>query len=301
MPQIKRLLALAATTSLAAALPLLGTTPAQAQDGSFSALTYNIAGLPEFLSSAPTPRKSATNEIGRRIAGFDIVNVQEDFNYHAYLYETDVHAYRTPTSGGVPFGSGLNSLQHQPYAALDRVTWDDCWINQADCLTPKGFTFHRAQIAPNTWIDVYNLHADAGDDSLDEAARRGNLEQLTAYISEHSAGNAVLVMGDTNTRYTREGDRISDFAAANGLTDAWVELVRNGDEPDRGSPALGCPDVNPGVECEVVDKVLYRDGLGVDLSATSYRNLDADFREDGTGLMLSDHFPIAVDFAWTTD
>ena len=300
MPQIKRLLALAAATSLAAALPLLGT-PAQAAEGSFSALTYNIAGLPEFLSSAPTPRRSATNEIGRRIDGFDIVNVQEDFNYHAYLYETDVHAHRTPTSGGVPFGSGLNSLHHQPYEALDRVTWDDCWINQADCLTPKGFTFHRAQIAPGTWIDVYNLHADAGDDSLDEAARRGNLEQLTAYISEHSAGNAVLVMGDTNTRYTAEGDRISDFAATNGLTDAWVELVRSGDEPDRGSPALGCPQVNPGVECEVVDKVLYRDGSGVDLSATSYRNLDADFREDGTGLMLSDHFPIAVDFTWTTD
>lgn len=301
MPQIKHLLTLATTASLAVALPLLGAAPAHAAEGSFSALTYNIAGLPEAISSAPTPRKSATNEIGRRIAGFDIVNVQEDFNYHAYLYETDVHAYRTPTSGGVPFGSGLNSLHHQPYEALDRVTWNRCWIGSADCLTPKGFTFHRAQIAPGTWIDVYNLHADAGDGSLDEAARRNNLEQLTAYISAHSADLAVLVMGDTNTRYTREGDRISEFAAANGLTDAWVELVRSGDEPDRGSPALGCPEVDPGVECEVVDKVLYRDGGGVDLSATSYRNLDADFREDGSGLMLSDHFPIAVDFSWTTN
>lgn len=302
MPQINRLLAVATTAlATATAVSLLGAPPAQAQEGSISALTYNIAGLPEPISSAPTPRKSATNEIGRRISEFDIVNVQEDFNYHAYLYETDVHAHRTPTSGGVPFGSGLNSLHHLPYEALDRVTWNRCWINQADCLTPKGFTFHRAQIAPDTWIDVYNLHADAGDDSLDEAARRNNLEQLTAYISEHSAGNAVLVMGDTNTRYTTEGDRISDFVAANGLTDAWVELVRGGDEPDRGSPALGCPDVDPGVECEVIDKVLYRDGDDLDLTATSFRNLDADFREDGSGLMLSDHFPIAVDFTWTTD
>ena len=291
------------TTAAAVLCGLTAATPsaAAADSGTFSVLSYNVAGLPEAISSAPTPRESSTTAIGRRIAPYDIVHVEEDFNYHAYLYETDVHAHRTPTSGGVPFGSGLNSLHHQPYEALDRVTWDDCWINQADCLTPKGFTFHRAQIAQGTWIDVYNLHADAGDDSLDEAARRGNLEQLTAYISEHSAGNAVLVMGDTNTRYTREGDRISDFAATNGLTDAWVELVRSGDEPDRGSPALGCPEVNPGVECEVVDKVLYRDGGGVDLSATSYSNLDADFREDGTGLMLSDHFPIAVDFTWTTD
>lgn len=32
----------------------------------------------------------------------------------------------------------------------------------ADCLTPKGFTFMRAQVSEGVWVDLYNLHADAG-------------------------------------------------------------------------------------------------------------------------------------------
>src|SRR5205809_993497 len=51
------------------------------------------------LSSAPTPRESSTTAIGQRIAPYDIVHVEEDFNYHANLYAGDTnHAYRTPTS-----------------------------------------------------------------------------------------------------------------------------------------------------------------------------------------------------------
>ncbi|TQL67774.1 hypothetical protein FB381_1656 [Nocardioides albertanoniae] len=314
MRLITRILAAAAV----AALPLTatglspaaaGTTADAAADtvtidgaaaGTFRALTYNIAGLPEFLSSAPTPREEATLAIGERIGDFDIVNAQEDFNYHAYLYRTDTHAHRTPTSGGVPFGSGLNSVQHQPYEALDRVTWDDCYLNQADCLTPKGFTFRRVQLADGVWLDVYNLHADAGDAAGDEEARRSNLAQVTAYLQEHSAGRPVLIMGDTNTRYTTPGDRIAQFAADNGLTDAWVQIPRGGDAPEQGEPPLGCPSDNPGTDCEVVDKVLYRSGGGVSLEATSYENLDADFRYTD-GQMLSDHFPIAVGFSWSAE
>lgn len=299
MRQSPRLLVPAA---LIAAASLLGPSPAAHADapafGSFRALTYNIAGLPDFLSSAPTPRAPATTAIGRRIGPFDIVNVQEDFNYHAYLYAADSHAYRTPTSGIAGIGSGLNSLSHQPYSDLDRVTWNKCFIGSGDCLTPKGFTFHRVRLAEGTYLDVYNLHADAGSTSGDEAARRANLAQLTSYIRTHSAGNAVLVMGDTNTRYTRTGDRIAQFAADNGLTDAWVRLVRDGSAPAPGDPALTCPETDPGVECEVVDKILYRGSRLLTLEATRYANLDADFRDDN-GAKLSDHFPIAADFTWT--
>jgi hypothetical protein len=105
-------------------------------------------------------------------------------------------------------------------------------------------------------------------------------------------------MGDTNTRYTRTGDRIAQFAADNGLTDVWVRLVRGGTAPAQGSPTLDCPGTGLGVECEVVDKILYRSSRLLTLNATRYANLDADFR-NGDGLMLSDHFPIAADFTWT--
>ena len=78
-------------------------------------LTYNVAGLPEPLSRQRR-RRVNTKPIGERVNAYDVVNVQEDFNYHADLYSTDRHPYRTPTSGGVPFGSGLNTMSNLPCA-----------------------------------------------------------------------------------------------------------------------------------------------------------------------------------------
>src|SRR5690348_11372813 len=118
---------------------------AAATGGTFNVLAYNVAGLPEGLSSAPTPRASATTAIGQRLAPYDIVHVEEDFNYHANLYATDTHPYRTPTSGGAGTGSGLNTLSDYPYDTEDfeRVHWNSCQVDSGDCLTPKGFTFMR--------------------------------------------------------------------------------------------------------------------------------------------------------------
>jgi hypothetical protein len=278
---------------------------APAPSGTFNALTYNVAGLPEALSSAPTPRVSATTAIGRRLGPYDIVHVQEDFNYHAYLYAADTHAYRTPTSGGVPFGSGLNTLSGKAFDEDDfeRVKWNDCDSGSGDCLTPKGFTFMRTRLAEGTYVDFYNLHADAGSDSGDLRARVSNFAQLSSFIQSHSAGNAVVVMGDTNTRYTRtvDGTTIRDFAAANGLTDAWVQLVRGGNAPAEGSDALVCNETNPTDDCEVVDKIWYRGNRSITLNATSYSNKHTGFLEDGTGKMLSDHFPLAVGFSWSAN
>jgi hypothetical protein len=289
---------------LSTAAVVLPQSAAVAVDsGTFDVLTYNIAGLPEFLSSAATDRESATTAIGQRLGRYEIVNVQEDFNYHAYLYAADNHPHRTPTSGGVPFGSGLNTLSGFPYDGDDfeRVTWDSCDSGSGDCLTPKGFTFMRARLAEGVWIDVYNLHTDAGSASGDLAARAANLTQLTAFMRTHSAGNAVVVMGDTNTRYTRTGDTIAEFAAANGLTDAWVQLARGGNAPAKGSGDLVCDAGAVTNDCEVVDKILYRGGRFVNLNATTYNNEHDKFREDGTGLMLSDHYPINTGFSWSTN
>lgn len=297
---------LACLTAAAAALVGL-TAPATAaesgESGTFSVLTYNIAGLPESLSSAPTPRESSTTEIGRRIAPYDIVHVQEDFNYHARLYAADTaHPYRTPTSGGAGIGSGLNSLSKDAYDEdeFTRVRWNSCQFDSGDCLTPKGFTFARQRLADGVYVDFYNLHTNAGTNAGDLAARADNLRQLTAFITTHSAGNAVVVMGDTNTRYTRTGDTIAEFAAANGLTDAWVERIRGGIPPAKGSDPLLCDQSGPTVPntCELVDKVLYRGSTLVSLHATSYDNEHAAFLT-GDGLMLSDHDPVAVDFSWS--
>lgn len=276
--------------------------PAEAtaqEGGTFSVLTYNVAGLPEALSSAPTPRKAAHEAIGARIGPFDLVHVQEDFNYHAALYETDTHPYRTATSGPAGFGSGLNTLSHLPFTDLERVKWSKCFIGSGDCLTPKGFTFMRVRVAEGVWVDAYNLHADAGSNDPDIAARSANLAQLTAFMREHSAGRAVLVMGDTNTRYTRAKEAISQFASDNGLTDAWVALERGGVEPPSGTPTPPCDPANLD-QCEIVDKVLFRGDRLLALNATSYENERAGFLTPD-GQRLSDHDPVSVDFSWTAN
>ncbi|MDF3143224.1 MULTISPECIES: jacalin-like lectin [unclassified Streptomyces] len=301
---MRRLLA-CLTTAAAVVGGLTTTAPsaAAADSGTFNVLTYNVAGLPEAISSAPTPRESATTTIGQRIAPYDIVQVQEDFNYHAYLYAADTaHAYRTPTSGGAGIGSGLNTLSKIAYDEDDfeRVGWNTCTYGSGDCLTPKGFTFMRERLAEGVYVDFYNLHTNAGTNDDDLAARRDNLSQLTAFIATHSAGNAVVVMGDTNTRYTRSGDTVAEFATANGLTDAWVQLIRGGSAPAKGSDALVCDQTGTTVPntCEVVDKILYRGSKLVSLNTTSYNNEHSKFLTDD-GLMLSDHDPLTAGFSWT--
>ncbi|MET7733446.1 jacalin-like lectin [Streptomyces sp. NPDC005402] len=304
---MRRLLAALATTTavlggLTAAAP--PATSATADDsGTFSVLSYNVAGLPSAINSSSTPRESSTTAIGQRIAPYDIVHVEEDFNYHAYLYAADTnHAYRTPTSGGAGIGSGLNTLSKIPYDADDfeRVRWNSCQVDSGDCLTPKGFTFMRERLAEGVYVDFYNVHTNAGTNDGDLASRADNLNQLSAFIKTHSAGNAVVVMGDTNTRYTRSGDTIAEFAAANGLTDPWVQLIRGGTPPAKGSDALVCDQTGTTVPntCEVVDKVLYRNSKLVSLNATSYNNEHAKFLTSDN-LMLSDHDPITVGFTWS--
>ncbi|MEV7073987.1 jacalin-like lectin [Streptomyces sp. NPDC093990] len=301
---MRRLLAaLAAAAAVLGGLTAAAPSATAADSGTFSVLSYNVAGLPEAISSAPTPREPSTTEIGRRIAPYDIVHVQEDFNYHARLYAADTnHAHRTPTSGGAGIGSGLNTLSKIPYDTDDfeRVRWNSCQVDSGDCLTPKGFTFMRERLAEGVYVDFYNLHTNAGTSDGDLASRADNLNQLTAFIRTHSAGNAVVVMGDTNTRYTRTGDTIAEFAAANGLNDPWVQLVRGGTPPTKGSDALVCDQSGTTVPntCEVVDKVLYRGSKLVSLDATSYDNEHAEFLT-GDDLMLSDHDPIAVGFTWS--
>ncbi|MER6537628.1 jacalin-like lectin [Streptomyces sp900105755] len=300
---MRRLVAcLAAAVAALGGLTATATPAAAAGSGTFSVLTYNVAGLPQGLSSAPTPRDTSTTEIGKRIAPYDVVNVQEDFNYHAYLYATDTHPYRTATSGGAGIGSGLNTVSAYGWDEDDfeRAGWNSCQLDSGDCLTPKGFTFMRERLAEGVYVDFYNLHTNAGTNDGDEASRAANLSQLTSFISTHSAGNAVVVMGDTNTRYTRSADTIAEFASDNGLTDAWVQLIRGGSAPAKGSDALVCDQSGATVPntCEVVDKVLYRGSKLVNLHATSYNNEHAKFLTSD-GLMLSDHDPITVGFSWS--
>ncbi|MDC2960661.1 jacalin-like lectin, partial [Streptomyces gilvifuscus] len=82
--------------------------------------------------------------------------------------------------------------------------------------------------------------------------------------------------------------------------DAWVQLIRGGTPPAKGSDALVCDQSGATVPntCEVVDKILYRGSKLVTLNATTYNNEHAKFLTSD-GLMLSDHDPITASFTWS--
>ncbi|KAL2265820.1 hypothetical protein VTJ83DRAFT_6920 [Remersonia thermophila] len=294
----------------AAAAALVFPTACQAAtSGNFSILSMNVAGLPALVNGNDVPGDKAANHrlIGQKFNeyGYDVIHVQEDFNYHAHLYSTNTHPHRTPTSGGVPLGSGLNTLSRHPYVDFRRVKWDKC-SNQdsADCLTPKGFTFMRVALGTDAsssavyYADFYNLHADAGVTAADLAARQDNVRQLADHMARWSAGNAVVVFGDFNSRYSRGGDTGIRGLLAAGLRDPWVELRRGGRVPAPGEEdACGNP-VAADARCETVDKVFYRSGPLVRLAARDFAYDGRRFLQADGKSVLSDHNPVRAELSW---
>ncbi|KAF2646284.1 endonuclease/Exonuclease/phosphatase [Massarina eburnea CBS 473.64] len=284
--------------AICAFLPAALSAPATS--GTFNILSFNVAGLPDILNNNEVPGDKTTNtaRIGSLFSqyNYSLIHVQEDFNYHATLYEGDDHPYRTATSGGVPFGSGLNSLSLFDWVDLERTKWDTCSnASGADCLTPKGFTFMRLRVSEGVYVDAYNLHADAGTEADDLTARAANLRQVSAHIETYSAGNAVLVFGDTNSRYTRTADVPTVFITSNGMTDAWVELAKGGVIPTVESL---CDNPSTTTACEIVDKVWYRASPALTLKASTFQYAGTKFLQTN-GSILSDHNPVLVDFKWS--
>ena len=300
----KRLITAAASvvltlTCMIAASP--SATAASTQSGSFSFLNYNVAGLP-VVHEPPTTlsMEDAATQIGDRLAPYDIVNMQEDFNYHAYIYAADAHAYRTATSGAAGFGDGLNTVSNDNFIDFERDKWSSCYPDNGDCVTPKGFSYMRMQLAPGVYLDYYNLHTNAGTSSGDETAREAEWQQLDSFIATYSAGDAVIVAGDTNSRYTRTADDLQSFVSTNGLTDAWVQNELSGVAPAAGANPLMCNEAAITNTCEVTNKTLYRSSRFLTLNATYYNNEHAKFL-DSNGLMLSDMDPILTDFTWSVN
>ena len=288
VPVMRTVCSLATLVILSATIALSAQTK-----GVFTTVTYNVAGLPEGISRAHPA--TSTPYIGQRLANCAYIHVQEDFNYHAALYANDKHPFRSATSGGAGFGSGLNMLSNFPLSDLRRVTWRQ--RSGTDALTPKGFAFHRVHLAKGACVDFYNLHTNAGTTARDIASRASNISQLSAFITANSAGNSVIVMGDTNSRYTRVGDNIRLLTSDNGLTDVWIQLIRGGNVPALGSAPIVAGATAKNTD-EVVDKIFYRSSSLITLTPSNYRLDDTAFYHPSTHQALSDHWPVFTTFTW---
>ena len=275
--------------------------------GTFKALTYNVAGLPPGVSKSKPlqniPRISAL------LNGYDLVLVQEDFVFHALLEyavnlphrseaeglsrlfsrdflalvrdfpQINIDRILALAGGERMMGDGLNHFSRFPYTDFERQRWTICsGVTAAsnDCLATKGFTYARHTLADSVTVDVYNVHADAGRRPWDEEARRAQFRQLAAFMALRSAGQAVIVAGDTNLQAPVKADEetLQEFTRTMGLSIAGRAL-NAGDEVDRffyrGSPTLRLEPVAQSPASEFVDS---------------------------DGGPLSDHPALRVEFRW---
>ena len=242
----------------------------------FNATTLNVDGLPNKIAGITINKDgkeaAGATAIGNetRTKGWDIVAMSEDFNFHDYLIAPIANLYSVGTHGGKVsslsnstdgLGLLLTKKTGWSFSNETRVKWNDHYgftDHGADGLINKGFRYYTITIAPGVEIDFYCLHMDAEDGEGDIKARASQLTQLATYIKSHDNGRPVLILGDTNCRYTRDdlkGKLIDPINAVDNLTihDAWIELIRSGIYPKLGDPSIMIGDEGP-QRGEVVDK-----------------------------------------------
>jgi endonuclease/exonuclease/phosphatase family metal-dependent hydrolase len=259
----------------------LGDVGSAPRHGRFRLATYNVAGLPEGISQVHPVVNLPV--VGKRLNAYDLALVQEDFAYPELLRKNLVLPYRSAAfarGDALHFGDGLSQFGRQPFGEVVRVPWSACHgivDSYFDCLTPKGLAMIRVEVTPHAFVDVYNVHLDAGASKEDAAARAKQLAQLFETVRNLSADHAVAVGGDFNLTLA-ERPLLYELARAVGLVDVCARLSCA--EPWR------------------LDRVLTRGSPALGLEPRSWR-LDHSFR-DAQGRPLSDHLLVAVELEWTT-
>ncbi len=279
-----RALVLAAAAALAAgSLPAAGAGP-WADEGRLTLLTYNVHGLPSFVTGDDTLARQAA--IAPLLEAFDVVGLQEDFmdEGHALLAGASSRAplrFAALAADDRFYGSGLTVLSRVAVVherAEHYETYHGRLAAGSDGLASKGFQLARVALAPGVEVDVYNSHLDAGGAEGDQAARAEQVAHLTRAMRERSVGRAVVFLGDTNLGAARGRDpeTLARWLSATGLACACLAARET------------C--------CGRIDRVLVRGGAGVDLEVTAW-GVAPGF-VDAQGRPLSDHEPLRVEVRW---
>lgn len=289
--------------------PMPAPEPPPATEGTFDALTYNVAGLPVGLSSSQPDINMPY--ISPLLNDYDLVLVQEDWAnpdpplgirvFHDLLVADVDHPYLS-TPSPVPLGTnplrpsallsdGLNRMSRFPFGDVTRVMWPNCFGGAdtsdggaADCLSEKGFEFARTELAPGVEVDVYNIHGEAGNTPTDMLYHEEDFVVLAEFMAANSAGRPVIVGGDFNLHTDRvfHGRVFRDFLAATGLTDV-------------------CAVVDCGTDDHRIDKFVFRGGSGITLEPLDHTFERDTFVRPTDGAPLSDHSALHVPFRWAVD
>lgn len=294
----------------------------------FNAVALNVDGLPEKVSgisiNASGPLSEGTKTLSSLIAQKDwgFVGLSEDFNFHTELMSSISDLYNSGTHRGKVTGTSNNTdglgLLCAKWYSFSNESWtqwnksdgsisdliagkvtDSDYDNGADELIKKGYRYYKITIASGFDIDVYVLHMDAASRQDDIDARESQLKQLASAVKTNTGKNKrpVIILGDTNCRYTREKlkelliDEINKDARFT-IKDAWIEQVWNGVYPTYGGESM-MTHTYGAQRGEVVDKVFYINTTesNLTLKANSYLNDES--------VKVSDHTPIVVNFTLT--
>jgi len=244
-------------------------------------LTYNVAGLPQGLSSSSPAQNTA--KISPKLNAFDLVLVQEDFSYHQDLISQANHPHKTPAMNApspTDLGDGLNVLSRYAFSGLTRTKWSKCngiFDQKNDCLTSKGFSAMTIDLGDGMLVDVYDMHFDAGRSDGDAKARDAQVKQLADTILAKSKDRAVIVAGDTNMKASDE---------------TTLQAMLTAGPLECACRTMKC------AETERIDRVMLRSSSSLKLAAKSWA-VDLTFVDSSTGEPLSDHEPVAVEISAT--
>lgn len=287
----------------------------------FKVCAFNVDGLPksiDFLGQSIQVNPDGLGEEGAQAIGEYIAQsnvnfwaLSEDFSYHHALVEKlsenfQIGSYRGAFTSenynaNISFDTdGLEFIAKSPFSFSQEswTKWNQAngkFSNGFDEMINKGYRHYVANLGDGVFVDFYIMHMDAETTEADNAARASQWEQLRDAILSNKSNHPIIVMGDTNSRYTRDdikGLFINPINEAGNyeVKDAWIEKCKEGNYPALGDDALMVDGENGlGYEQgEIVDKVLYLSpkANGLTLSAVSFE-VDKDFAK-------SDHKPVIV-------
>ena len=311
-----------------------------AQKKTFTAACLNVDGLPPSVKAVGVydvnlnpegPQETGTLQMSKLVSqkGWDFFGVSENFNYNDQLMSEIKGVYASGTyRGAIPSTvvnvapylngtkwfdtDGLNLLWRSNISVSDEAWY--LWNKRngitkdgADQLIAKGFRYYMVRIAAGLEVDVYILHMDAETTAADNEAREIQMKQLVDMILASDNKRPIIIMGDTNCRYTRDNLKGLMFDRINAddrfeIHDPWIDFPRQGVMPDLGAGSIMVPGHFDGTNHEafqtgeVVDKIFYinNNDASAKLTAKSYLH-DTDFTwPDGSE--ISDHYPIVIEF-----
>lgn len=307
--------------------PVEPETPTVA--GTFTAATYNVDGLPKKISfftiNGDGPGSDGTKNISKKIAAdnWDFFGVSEDFAYHSELtsalsgwtwgkHRGSVSSISSNNTDGLEFAARNATCSFSNETIVEFTSDYGGITSGANTCIKKGFRHYVMTLADGTQFDVLithmNTYSSSGSGHIN--AQHAQLKQMAQYVNSIMGNNRpVIIMGDTNCRYTRHDFQTYFWGVLDSsleVHDPWVDFQWNGVYPTYPSKSLMVSDAtgtnsSTDIICEntqkgeVVDKIIYinNPSAPVQIKAESY------LRDYDGYKGLADHMPIVVEFSYT--